>query len=259
MTISNTITAESTFSANDMNADSTILPRILYSHNDDDKVISEHIDISHLVGTERHLWLSSINDHIPVRHLNETGTPIAYSFPLSSELNEFFVSSSYDNSLKILSSHRFQSYHMVKGPRFTRVWSSTQAQAINQLEEAIKQGKALMIRLQDEEGFINYHPVDLCMIAYENGQKHIDTIRTRYSTYPMILRDEASLDNLRHALQEQGFNKESMFSLPSSNELNLYHCHYCCYPDGRYYNFYDIPRDNYKQYQGLDILAQVTS
>ena len=98
------------------------------------------------------------------------------------------------------------------------------------------------IALLDSEGIWNVHPVDLPMYEKESGVFQLKTVR---DGYPMFFRHQSLLDDMVEKVQ--GIDRHAAIII----HPDIFECFYSVFPDGTYYNFYDISRNTKQEYQRL--------
>ena len=122
------------------------------------------------------------------------------------------------------------------------IWDSDGDQPADVVAGEIEACAKFRIALLDHEGIWNVHPVDLPMYETESGQFQLETAR---DGYPMFFRHKTpprEWINHSHKIERQ----DGIVFRP-----HIFECFYSVFPDGSYYNFYDIPRNTRQNYERL--------
>lgn len=135
---------------------------------------------------------------------------------------------------------------------FETVWEASYSKNVELLKQAILDGRDMKLAIKDEDGYWSVLPVDLANLEQESGDF---IIRTEIGYTPAIIPDKPTLiQNLDFIISAR--NDVGQFKHINVDTIAMY---YCCYSNGTYYNFFDEPRDIFRNYEDLRVFARKES
>ena len=126
------------------------------------------------------------------------------------------------------------------------IWDSDGDQPADAVAEEIKAGAKFKVAMLDGEGIWNIHPVVMPMFETKSGRFEL---RTAWDSYPAFFRSKTFKDDVLANLDKDDMREIISFNTPRFESF------YTFFPDGTYYNFYDIPRFTTKIYDRLKVFS----
>ena len=205
---------------------------------------AESYDLPHVVIKGEHFWGKSFTGHL-FHLLGEAPKSLnAFCYTNSAELL-----CSYNPKSKLIVLMRTDQYktldwRLIRNYRL--IWDSDGDRSTESVASEIKAGAKFRIAMLDSEGMWNVHPVGQPMYEKESGRFQLKTVR---DGYPMFFRHESLPDGMIEKVQGIDRDVIAYFHPP------IFECFYSVFPDGTYYNFYDIQRNTRQNYERLMVYS----
>lgn len=216
---------------------------------------SEGFYLPHIIITGDVFWGMSRTVHFYHRHGSKM-SGIAHFGYTNHCKNLFFgyTPTTYEHSF--MSLKRYKNHIFVVKDNWKLIWDSklNNKQQNKRLNDYIKQGLQFKIAMLDSENIWNIHPVDLPMY---NINEETFNVKSEFFDYPGIIRNSEAIDTMAEA------NKTFFSRKPESNKDGIlyskcmpFRAFYNLSDNGRYYNYYDIPRRSKQNYKRLRIFCE---
>ena len=227
----------------------------------------ESYNLPHVIINGDMFWGKTENSHL-VYHLGKapfTGQSYCYT-----NMGGFFCAySTKEGSTKkglvgIMRKDRYKTHEWKLVRKHRLVWDSGGDQPAEAVAEDIEAGAKFKIAMLDGEGIWNTHPVDLPM--FETKSKRFE-LRTVWDCYPTFFRSKFYLDEAIAYIDK--LEREKLMPILDRGKLipilereklmpidtPMFECFYSVFPDGTYYNFYDIQRKSKHGYERLKVFS----
>ena len=204
----------------------------------------ESYDLPHVIINGNHFWGKSENGHL--LHVPGEVQMDLNAFCYTNSVDFFCAHNRKENMVAVMRKDRYKTHEWRLIRNYNLIWDSDGGQTTDAVAEEIESCAKFRIAMLDREGIWNVHPVDLPMYEKESGRFQLKTV---WDSYPTFFRHTRRLDNLIDKNQE--FRRETAIPSPPP----IFECFYSVFPDGTYYNFYDIPRNTKQTYERLKVFA----
>ena len=202
----------------------------------------ESYDLPHVVIKGKHFWGKSFTGHL-IHLLGEA--PISLNAFCYTNSADFFCSNCpMDYSTTFMRKDRYKTHEWNLIKNYKLIWDSENNQPVDIVASEIEACAKFKIALLDSEGIWNVHPVDLPMYEKESGQFQLKTV---WESYPMFFRDANEQDKVAAEFYKKDWGGVGMLLQHSLQ----FECFYSVFPDGTYFNFYDIQRNTKREYKRL--------
>ena len=206
----------------------------------------ESFDLSHVIIDGNHFWGKANAGHLHYLPGKRQMELIAYCY--SNSVNFFCAYNPKENMVSVMRKDRYKSHEWRLIRNYKLIWDSDGDRSTETVAWEIEACAKFKIVMLDSEGIWNVHPVDLPMYEKDSGQFQLKTV---WDSYPSFFRNTPRLDNLIDRNQEfrrvtaNSINAKLSFTSP------IFECFYSLFPDGTYFNYYDIQRDTKQKYKRL--------
>ena len=200
----------------------------------------ESYDLPHVVIKGKHFWGKSFSGHLPHIPGVAPGSRSAFCYTNSADI--FCSYCQVDHSITLMRKDRYKTHEWKLIKNYKLIWDSEINQPADIVAGEIEGGAKFRIALLDSEGIWNVHPVDLPMYEKDSGQFQLKTV---WESYPMFFRNANEQDKLVAEYYKKDREGVGMALIHSM----WFECFYSVFPDGTYYNFYDIQRNTRRNYE----------
>ncbi len=204
----------------------------------------EHIesyDLPHVIINGGTFWGKTEAGHL-VHVLGEAPYSGLNAYCYSNMEGVFCAFCLEDGSAALMRKDRYKTHEWNLIGNYKLIWDSKGDQPADVVAGGIEACAKFRIALLDSEGIWNVHPVDLPMYETESGRFQLKTVR---DGYPMFFRHQSLPDGMIEKVR--GIDRATTINYHPT----IFECFYSVFPDGTYYNFYDIQRNTTQEYQRL--------
>ena len=203
----------------------------------------EHIesyDLPHVIINGAHFWGKAEYGHL---HHIPGDAPYGLNAYCYTNAADIFCALHADNGyVALMRKDRYKIHEWKLVRNYKLVWDSDGDQPAEVVAGEIEACAKFRIALLDSEGIWNVHPVDLPMYETDSGRFQLKTVR---DGYPMFFRNKTPPREWITRCQEIERKECILFW------SHKFECFYSVFPDGTYYNIYDISRNTRKNYERL--------
>jgi len=206
----------------------------------------ESYDLPHVIINGTHFWGKTEYGHL---HHVPGNAPYGLNAFCYTNAAEIFCAIRVDDGLvALMRKDRYKTHEWKLVRNHKLVWDSGGDQPVEAVAREIEAGAKFRIALLDREGIWNVHPVDLPMFEKESGRFQLET---SWDRYPTVFRQGSFPEDALATVFKSERDMGTMI------EPDTFETFYSVFPDGTYYNFYDIQRKTTHGYERLKVYSDI--
>ena len=204
----------------------------------------ESYDLPHVIINGSYFWGKSEIGHLLHVPGDAPYALNAYCYTNSADI--FCAIRPDDGLVAFMRMDRYKVHEWKLVRNYKLVWDSAGDQPLEAVARDIEACAKFRIAMLDSEGNWNVHPVDLPMYEKDSGRFQLKTVWDRY---PAVFRQATFPEDAITIVH----NTER--EMVATVELQMFESFYSVFPDGTYYNFYDIQRNTKQGYERLKVYS----